>query len=134
MAAVLAIGWQFFDRSPDDPAFDPARLSGAPRRRIDPLLAATLAVAIAAIFQLADGAQAVAAGVLRGVQDTRVPMVIALIGYWAVGFTVSVVLGFWTPLAGVGVWIGLAFGLLVVALLLVDRWRRRERLGLVRPV
>ena len=91
-------------------------------------------LAIAAIFQLADGAQAVAAGVLRGVQDTRVPMVIALIGYWAVGFSVSVALGFWTSLAGVGVWIGLAFGLLVVALLLVDRWRRRERLGLVRPV
>ncbi len=61
-------------------------------------------------------------------------MVIALLGYWAVGFAVSVALGFWTPLAGVGVWIGLAFGLLVVALLLVDRWRRREKLGLVRPV
>jgi putative MATE family efflux protein len=91
-------------------------------------------LAIAAIFQLADGAQAVAAGVLRGVQDTRVPMVIAFIGYWGVGFTASVVLGFWTGLAGVGVWIGLALGLLVVALLLVDRWRRRERLGLVRPV
>lgn len=91
-------------------------------------------LAIAAIFQLADGAQAVAAGVLRGVQDTRVPMVIALIGYWGIGFTASVVLGFWTGLAGVGVWIGLALGLLAVALLLVDRWRRRDRLRLVRPV
>ena len=50
MAAVLAIGWQFFDRSPDDPAFDPARFPAVPRRRIDPLLAALLAVAIAAVF------------------------------------------------------------------------------------
>lgn len=50
MAAVLVIGWQFFDRSPDDPAFDPARLQGEPRRRIDPLLAAVLAVAITAVF------------------------------------------------------------------------------------
>ncbi|MGN7160915.1 MATE family efflux transporter [Sphingomonas sp. SAFR-052] len=91
-------------------------------------------LAIAAIFQLADGAQAVAAGVLRGVQDTRVPMVIAFVGYWGIGFTASVALGFWTDLAGVGVWIGLALGLLAVALLLVDRWRRRDRLGLVRPV
>lgn len=91
-------------------------------------------LAIAAIFQLADGAQAVAAGVLRGVQDTRVPMVIAFVGYWGIGFTASVALGLWTDLAGVGVWIGLALGLLAVALLLVDRWRRRERLGLVRPV
>ncbi len=91
-------------------------------------------LAIAALFQLADGAQAVAAGVLRGVQDTRVPMVIALIGYWLVGFATSVILGFWTPLAGIGVWIGLALGLLVVAVLLVHRWHRREALGLVRPV
>ena len=50
MAAVLAIGWQFFDRSPDDPAFDPARLSTIPRRRIDPLLAAILAVTITALY------------------------------------------------------------------------------------
>ncbi len=50
MAAVLAIGWQFFDRSPDDPAFDPARLQGGAGRRIDPLLAAVLAVAITAVF------------------------------------------------------------------------------------
>ncbi len=88
-------------------------------------------LAIAALFQLFDGAQAVAAGVLRGVQDTRVPMVIALVGYWAIGFVTSVLLGFWTPMGGIGIWIGLALGLLVVALLLVDRWRRRERLGLV---
>ena len=64
MAAVLAIGWQFFDRSPDDPAFDPARLSAMPRHRIDPLLAALLAVAIAAVFPSWSGVAGSRAAVL----------------------------------------------------------------------
>lgn len=88
-------------------------------------------LAVAAVFQLVDGAQAVAAGVLRGLQDTRVPMLVALFGYWAVGFAVAAVLGFRTPLEGTGVWIGLAVGLLVVSALLLWRWSARERLGLV---
>ncbi|WP_343525666.1 exosortase A [Sphingomonas sp.] len=50
MAAVLAIGWRFFDRPPDDPAFDPVRLATIPRRRIDPLLAAILSVTITALY------------------------------------------------------------------------------------
>jgi MATE family multidrug resistance protein len=86
---------------------------------------------VAAAFQLFDGAQAVAAGALRGLQDTRIPLVIALFGYWAVGFTTSIVLGFYTPLAGVGVWIGLALGLVAAAVLLTWRWHRREALGLI---
>jgi Na+-driven multidrug efflux pump len=83
------------------------------------------------VLQLADGAQAVSAGVLRGLQDTRTPMIIACFGYWVVGFGSSVALGFATPLAGTGVWWGLATGLLVVAILLVGRWSARDRLGLV---
>ena len=101
-----------------------------------PATAATAALAarflaVAAVFQLVDGAQAVAQGVLRGIQDTRVPMVIALFGYWVVGFGMSVLLGFRTPLAGVGVWWGLAIGLAVVAVLLIRRWSARARLGLL---
>lgn len=95
---------------------------------------ATLALkflAIAAVFQLADGAQAVAGGVLRGLQDTRMPMIIAGFGYWVVGFGSSIALGFATSLAGTGIWWGLAAGLLAVAILLVARWRARDRLGLV---
>ena len=72
-----------------------------------------------------------AAGALRGLQDTRVPMMIAIAGYWLGGFATAVVLGFATPLAGIGVWIGLAVGLTLVALALVWRWHRREPLGLM---
>jgi MATE family multidrug resistance protein len=87
---------------------------------------------VAAAFQLFDGLQAVAAGALRGLQDTRVPMIIALFSYWVPGMGAALMLGFATPLEGTGVWIGLASGLTVAACLLVWRWQRRERLGLVR--
>ena len=86
---------------------------------------------VAAAFQLFDGAQAVAAGALRGLQDTQVPMAIAIFGYWLPGMGTAMWLGFRTPLEGTGVWIGLAVGLVVVAGLLLWRWRARERLGLL---
>tara|TARA_R100000900_G_scaffold55501_4_gene45057 strand:+ start:103 stop:1515 length:1413 start_codon:yes stop_codon:yes gene_type:complete len=89
-------------------------------------------IVIAAAFQLVDGMQAVAAGALRGLQDTRIPMWIAAFAYWVPGIGTSLVLGFLTPLEGVGVWIGLAAGLTVAAVLLGWRWHRRERLGLTR--
>ncbi|WP_206238161.1 MATE family efflux transporter [Novosphingobium terrae] len=87
-------------------------------------------LSVAAAFQLVDAAQAVAQGALRGLQDTRWPMTIALLGYWLPGFGTAVVLGFFTPLRGMGVWIGLATGLAVVATLLLIRWSRRETLRL----
>lgn len=86
---------------------------------------------VAAAFQLFDGMQAVAAGALRGLQDTRMPMLFALFGYWIPGLGTSILLGFFTPLAGLGIWIGLAVGLVVVALLMLQRWSRRGRLGLL---
>ena len=88
-------------------------------------------LAVGAAFQLFDGMQTVGAGVLRGLQDTRVPMIIAICGYWLVGFSTAAWLGLATPMRGVGIWIGLALGLVVVALLLLQRWHRRERLGLL---
>ena len=84
----------------------------------------------AAVFQLADGVQAVAAGALRGLQDTKVPMWIAIFAYWVPGIGLAIGLGFFTPLQGIGVWIGLATGLFVAAALLTWRWLLRERLGL----
>ncbi|ETI60193.1 multidrug transporter MatE [Sphingobium sp. C100] len=102
----------------------------------DPANARTAALAvsflaIAALFQLVDAAQAVGSGVLRGVQDTRVPMIFALIGYWIVGIGVGIMLAFPLGMAGIGIWLGLASGLGAAALLLVARWTLRERLGLV---
>jgi MATE family, multidrug efflux pump len=88
-------------------------------------------LALAAAFQLVDGVQAVAAGALRGLQDTRAPMWIAIFSYWVPGIGLSIGFGFFTPLAGVGVWIGLATGLAFAAVLLTWRWMTRERLGLV---
>ena len=86
----------------------------------------------AGIFQLADSGQAASSGMLRGLGDTRVPMIYAAVGYWGIGLPVAVVLGFWTDLAGTGIWIGLAGGLAVVATLMTVRWIRRNRLGLTR--
>lgn len=88
-------------------------------------------LAIAALFQLVDAAQAVGAGVLRGLQDTRVPMVFALFGYWVVGLGVGTVLAFPLKMQGVGIWLGLASGLGAVAVLMIMRWTMRERLRLV---
>ena len=68
---------------------------------------------------------------LRGLQDTRVPMLYAAFGYWGVGLPRGALLAFGTSLRGVGIWIGLASGLAVVACLMLWRWLHRDRLGLV---
>jgi MATE family multidrug resistance protein len=86
---------------------------------------------VAAAFQTVDSLQAVASGILRGVKDTRVPMVIAVFSYWGVGLPVAWALGFGLDWGGVGVWWGLAFGLAVAALLLNARFQLRDRLGLL---
>jgi multidrug resistance protein, MATE family len=86
---------------------------------------------VAAVFQIVDGAQVVGAGMLRGLHDTKWPMVFALFGYWVIGIGVGAVLAFWAGWNGVGVWIGLATGLAIVAVLMLWRWLRRERLGLL---
>lgn len=90
-------------------------------------------LAIAGIFQVFDGAQNIGAGMLRGLHDTRVPMVFAAIGFWAIGLPLGAFLGFETDLAGIGIWIGLAVGLASVAALMTGRWLMRERLGLTGP-
>lgn len=86
---------------------------------------------IAALFQIVDGAQVVGAGMLRGLHDTRVPMVYALFGYWAIGLGVGVALAFALDWRGIGIWMGLAAGLGMVAVLMLWRWSRRDRLGLL---
>ncbi|GHG91349.1 MATE family efflux transporter [Pseudodonghicola xiamenensis] len=82
-------------------------------------------LAVAALFQLVDGGQVVALGLLRGVQDTTMPMVIAALSYWAVGLPSSYLLGFVWGMGGIGIWLGLVAGLACAAALLMLRfWRR----------
>lgn len=85
-------------------------------------LTATLLL-VGSTFFVLDGVQTVAAGALRGMNDTRLPLLFATISYWLIGFVFAGVLGFRTPLAGVGVWIGLSCGTAVYATLLVLRFR-----------
>lgn len=85
----------------------------------------------AALFQIADGAQAVGSGMLRGLHDARTPMLYALTGYWGLGLPLGALLAFPAGLGGIGIWIGLSVGLVVVAVLMIRRWVRREALGLV---
>ncbi|MFC5583629.1 MATE family efflux transporter [Nitratireductor kimnyeongensis] len=85
-------------------------------------------LALAGLFQVFDGAQALAAGMLRGLHDTKVPMIYSLLGYWGLGMTSSVVLAFVLGMNGPGIWIGLVSGLAIVSVLLYVRWLRRDRL------
>ncbi|WP_421979824.1 MATE family efflux transporter [Roseibium sp.] len=87
---------------------------------------------VAALFQLADGGQIIGVNNLRGLGDTAIPLLYALFGYWVVGISLSLGLGFLAGWGGVGVWLGLAGGLASVALLANYRFARREELGLVR--
>lgn len=86
---------------------------------------------VAALFQIVDGAQAVGAGMLRGIHDTAVPMLFAAFGYWGVGLGTAILFAFHFGWGGVGVWIGLATGLASVSVLMMTRWARRGRLGLI---
>ena len=102
-----------------------------------PANAAVIALAVsflkvAAAFQLVDGAQVIGAGMLRGLHDTRWPLVFALVGYWVVGLGIGTWLAFGADWKGLGIWIGLATGLASVAVLMLARWVMRDRLGLTR--
>ncbi|MSR07014.1 MAG: MATE family efflux transporter [Gemmatimonadetes bacterium] len=87
-------------------------------------LAATL-IPIAGVFQVFDGTQVVSIGILRGVADTRTPMIVNVLGYWLVGLPISAVLGFSLGAGPRGLWWGLVVGLVLVSLVLVLRVRRR---------
>jgi MATE family multidrug resistance protein len=85
---------------------------------------------VAAAFQLVDGAQVIGAGMLRGLHDTRWPLIFALVGYWGIGLGIGAWLAFEEDWQGVGIWIGLASGLAAVAALMLARWLLRDRIGL----
>ncbi len=79
---------------------------------------------IAALFQVLDASQSVGAGMLRGLHDTRWPMIFMLVGHWGVGLPLGAWLAFGADMGGLGVWIGFAVALALVASLVINRWRR----------
>ncbi len=79
---------------------------------------------IAAIFQLFDGLQVAATGILRGASETRLPMVANLAGHWVLGLPLGYYLCFERGMDAAGLWAGLSVGLIVVAVLLVGYWWR----------
>ena len=87
-------------------------------------------LSFAAMFQLFDGAQAVLLGMLRGLHDTKMPMIFAAVSYWCIGMPVGIWLAFEAGWEGAGVWTGLLAGLAAVSALLSQRWLRRRPLGL----
>ncbi len=91
-------------------------------------------IPVAGVFQVFDGLQVVATGILRGIGDTRAPMAINLLGFWLIGMPVSVVVGFSAGLGPAGLWWGLVAGLGSVAVLLVARVRHHLRRDLERIV
>ncbi|WP_044041467.1 MATE family efflux transporter [Caballeronia insecticola] len=98
----------------------------------DPANAHTVALAasllgVAAVFQIVDGMQTVGSGCLRGLRDTRIPMLAAAFGYWGVGFPTAYVLAFHFELGPKGLWWGLAAGLASVAVLMTLRFHRISR-------
>ena len=84
---------------------------------------------VAGVFQLFDGTQVAAGGALRGLQDVRVPMVLATLGYWGIGFWAGWVLAFRFHMGVIGLWWGLCVGLAVVAVCLTGRFAQLSEVG-----
>ena len=85
---------------------------------------AVILLGVAAVFQVFDGIQVAAAGALRGLKDTRIPMIISVISYWVVGLSAGLLLGFTFSGGAAGLWWGLVMGLGAAAVLLMLRFSR----------
>ncbi|MFD1469820.1 MATE family efflux transporter [Hymenobacter caeli] len=97
------------------------------------LAQASTLLLIAAAFQVSDGLQVVGLGALRGLEDVRVPSLVALLAYWAVALPLGYFLGFRLHLGAPGVWAALLLGLSIVAAVLLRRFRRETRPGAPLP-
>ena len=140
-AAIGRAGWTSFVLGVGFMAIMGLLMISAPRSLVylfldesDPANAAVIPLAVsflgvAALFQIVDGAQAVGAGMLRGLHDTTVPMIYAAFGYWVIGLGVGLALALGAGWQGLGIWLGLAAGLAVVAVLMLGRWMRGEKLN-----
>jgi MATE family multidrug resistance protein len=82
---------------------------------------------LAAVFQLFDGIQGVITGTLRGIGDTRTPMVVNLVAHWVLGLPTSYLLCFVIGWGVYGLWVGLSLGLIVTGTILLYVWTRKIR-------
>jgi multidrug resistance protein, MATE family len=128
---AIALGVAFMSLSGLVMVFAPHAIVGLYLRLGDPANAHTVALAtsllgIAAVFQIVDGMQTVGAGCLRGLKDTRVPMLAAAFGYWGIGFPTAYWFAFHAGLGVRGLWWGLAAGLASVAVLMTWRFHLKS--------
>lgn len=112
----------------------PARLAALYTTEVGVIVLAARLIPVAGVFQVFDGLQVVAGGILRGAGDTRVPMLINLVAFWVVMMPLCLFLGFRTSLGAVGLWWGLVVGLGSVAFLLLLRIRHRFGMDLQRVI
>lgn len=103
----------------------PRQLLGIFTRDVGVIVTGVSLLVVAAVFQLFDGVQTVATGVLRGLGDTRTPMLSNLAAHWLVGLPIGYALCFTVGWGVQGLWIGLSCGLIVVAIVLLGIWVRR---------
>jgi MATE family multidrug resistance protein len=86
---------------------------------------------ITTFFQISDGVQVVAQGALRGLSDTRMPTILSFISYWVISLPLAYLLGFYTSLGVIGIWVGLALGLTINAVLLYRRFMQKANALLI---
>jgi multidrug resistance protein, MATE family len=130
--AALAIGAMFMAAMAVLMWSAPQAIVGLFLDRADPANAGVIEVAatlllVAALFQIFDGGQVIGAGALRGLKDTRWPMVFALVSYWGIGMPTAVGLAFPLGLGGIGIWLGFVAGLAVAAVLMAGRFAALSR-------
>jgi MATE family multidrug resistance protein len=132
--AALAVGAAFMALMAAAFIGFPDLLAGLYTRDAAVLQLAALLLPIAGVFQVFDGLQVVSIGLLRGLGDTQVPMIVNVIGFWCIGMPVSLWFGFALDFGAQGLWWGLVVGLVMVAAFLIARVRQRERHDLERII
>ena len=123
--AALLVGAGFMSLTAVTFVTIPGLLAAIYSADVDVVRLAVLLLPIAGVFQVFDGIQVVCLGVLRGLGDTRAPMIISIVGFWCLGMPVSVWLAFGRDLGAVGLWWGLVAGLAIVAVILAARVSHR---------
>ncbi|MHB9039360.1 MAG: MATE family efflux transporter [Melioribacteraceae bacterium] len=97
-------------------------------KEIDVIAVASQLLIIAALFQIFDGLQATGIGVLRGLTDTKIPMLISFAAYWVIGIPIAILLGFYFELGAVGIWIGLLLGLASLGITILFRFNNKSKI------